>query len=53
MHAEVYGMDLVQGDLLSSTGNSTQYSEITYMGKESVNEWIGKFPSWLSGSKSD
>ena len=26
-------------DLLYSTGNSTQYSVMTYMGKESKNEW--------------
>ncbi len=27
-------------DLLYSTGNATQYSVITYMGKESKKEWI-------------
>ena len=27
-------------DLLCSTGNSTQYSVMTYMGKESKKEWI-------------
>ena len=27
-------------DLLYSTGNSTQYSVMTYMGKESNKEWI-------------
>ena len=27
-------------DLLYSTGNSTQYSVMTYMGKESKKEWI-------------
>ena len=27
-------------DLLYSTGNSTQYSVITYLGKESEKEWI-------------
>ena len=27
-------------DLLSSTGNSCQYSAMAYMGKESKNEWI-------------
>ena len=31
---------LGQQDLLSSTGNSTQCSVITYMGKESEKEWI-------------
>ena len=28
------------GDLLCSTGNSTQYSVITCVGKESVKEWL-------------
>ena len=27
-------------DLLYSTGNSTQYSVMTYMGKEPKKEWI-------------
>ena len=27
-------------DLLYNTGNSTQYSVMTYMGKESKKEWI-------------
>ena len=27
-------------NLLYSTGNSTQYSVMTYMGKESKKEWI-------------
>ena len=27
-------------DLLYSTGNSTQYSVMSYMGKESKTEWI-------------
>ena len=27
-------------DLLCNTGNSTQYSVMTYMGKESKKEWI-------------
>ena len=27
-------------DLLYSTGNSTQYSVMAYMGKESKKEWI-------------
>ena len=31
---------MVNGDLLSSPGNSIQYSVITYMGKVSENEWI-------------
>ena len=31
---------MINKDLLYSTGNSTQYSVITYMGKESEKEWI-------------
>lgn len=31
---------MVNRDLLHSTGNSTQYSVITYMGKESEKAWI-------------
>ena len=31
---------IMNKDLLCSTGNSTQYSVITYMGKESEKEWI-------------
>jgi len=31
---------LANRDLWYSTGNSTQYSVITYMGKESEKEWI-------------
>ena len=31
---------MVNGDLLYSTVNSTQYSVIIYMGKESEKEWI-------------
>ena len=30
-------------DLLYSTGNSTQYSVMTYMGKESKKEWMYVF----------
>jgi len=37
MHTTVYGMD---GPMHSSTDNSTQYSVITYMGKEYEKEWI-------------
>ena len=33
-------MHLANWDLLYSTGNSTQYSVIIYMGKESEKEWI-------------
>ena len=31
---------IINKDLLYRTGNSTQYSVITYMGKESEKEWI-------------
>ena len=31
---------IINRDLMYSTGNSTQYSVITYMGKESEKEWI-------------
>ena len=31
---------MVNGDLLFSTENSTQYSVITYMGKEFEKQWI-------------
>ena len=31
---------LANGDLLYSTENSTQYSVIIYMGKESEKKWI-------------
>ena len=31
---------IVNKDLLYNTGNSTQYSVITYRGKESEKEWI-------------
>ena len=31
---------MVNQDLLYCTGNSTQYSVITYVGKESDKEWI-------------
>ena len=30
---------MVSGDLLHSTGSSTQYSVITYMGNKSEKEW--------------
>ena len=38
MHTIVYRVE-VNGDLLYSPGNSTQYSVINYMGKESEKEW--------------
>ena len=31
---------IINKDLLYNTGNSTQYSVITYMGKKSEKEWI-------------
>ena len=31
---------IINKDLLYNTGNSTQYSVITYMGEESEEEWI-------------
>ena len=31
---------VANGDLLNDTGNSTQYSVIIYMGKESEKEWM-------------
>ena len=37
MHTTVYKIDNQQG-ILYSTGNSTQYSVITYIGKESEKE---------------
>ena len=40
MYTEVYGMTGQQGPAIYSTGNSTQYSVITYMGKESEREWM-------------
>ena len=39
IHTTIYKIDKQQ-DLLSNTGNSTQYSVITYMGKESEKEWV-------------
>ena len=43
-HYTIYKIDNQKGDnqkdLLYSTGNSSQYSVITYTGKESENEWI-------------
>ena len=35
----LYTQQLSNKDLLSSTGESTQHSVITYMGKESGKEW--------------
>ena len=39
IHTTIYKTDNQQ-DLLYSTGSFTQYSVITYMGKESEKEWI-------------
>ena len=36
----LYIKQISNKDLLYSTGNSTQYSVMTYMGKESKKEWI-------------
>ena len=36
----LYIKQITTVDLLYSTGNSTQYSVITYMGKESEKEWM-------------
>ena len=40
IHTLLYIKQLTKKDLLYSTGNSTQYSVMTYMGKESNKEWI-------------
>ena len=36
----LYIKQITNKDLLYSTGNSTQYSVMTYMGKESEKEWM-------------
>ena len=36
----LYIKEITNKDLLYSTGNSTQYSVMVYMGKESKKEWI-------------
>ena len=36
----LYIKQIINRDLLYSTGKSTQYFVITYMGKESEKEWI-------------
>ena len=36
----LYIKQLTNKDLPYSTGNSTQYSIMTYMGKESKKEWV-------------
>ena len=40
IHTLLYIKQIINKDLLYSTGNSTQYSVITYMGKEYEKEWI-------------
>ena len=40
IHTLLYIKGITNKDLLYSTGNSTQYSVMTYMGKESIKEWI-------------
>ena len=40
LYTLLYIKQVINKDLLYSTGNSTQYSVITYMGKESDKEWI-------------
>ena len=40
IHTLLYRKQIINKDLLYSTGNSTQYSVITYMEKESEKEWI-------------
>ena len=40
IYALTYRKYIVNKELLYGTGNSTQYSVITYMGKESENEWM-------------
>ena len=40
MYTLLYIKQITNKDLLYSTGNSTQYSVMIYMGKESKKEWI-------------
>ena len=40
IHTLLYIKQIINKGLLNSTGNSTQYSVMTYMGKESEKEWI-------------
>ena len=39
-YTPIYIKQITNKDLLYSTGNSTQYSVMAYMGKESKKEWI-------------
>ena len=40
IYTRLYIKQITNQNLLYSTGNSTQYSVMTYMGKESKKEWI-------------
>ena len=40
IHTRLHIKWITNKDLLCSTGNPTQHSVITYMGKESEKEWI-------------
>ena len=40
IHTLLHIKQITNKDLLYSTGNSTQYSVMAYMGKESKKEWI-------------
>ena len=40
LYTLLYLKQITNKDLLYSTGNSTQYSAVTHMGKESKKEWI-------------
>ena len=42
IHTTIYKI-ITNKDLLYSTGNSTQYSVMAYMRKESKNEWIYEY----------
>ena len=39
IHTSIYKKYIINKDLLCSTGNSTQCSVITYMGKDSEKAW--------------
>ena len=40
IYTRLHIKQILNKELVYSTGNSTQYSVITYMGKESEQEWI-------------
>ena len=46
IHSTIYRKD--NKNLLNSTGNSIQYSVMTYMGKECKKEWKKKLKEWVS-----